>query len=197
MKRNPLDTLLEQLSGGDMAAAQRVFVAYEPYLRMAVRRKLPSRLRAKFDSVDVVQSVWAHMLGGFRDAGWRFADANHLRAFLVQVTRNRFIDRWRRHRTAIEREQPLSEIDPRMAPESREPSPSEVAQAGELWERMLTLCPPAHHPVLSLRRQGLPVAEIATRTGLHQGSVHRILHDLSCRVAADRARRIIPIREAP
>jgi RNA polymerase sigma-70 factor (ECF subfamily) len=65
-----------------MAAAERVFRAHEPYHRMAVRRKLPSRLRAKFDSVDVVHSMWAHMLRGFRDAGWRFADADRPRARL-------------------------------------------------------------------------------------------------------------------
>jgi RNA polymerase sigma factor (sigma-70 family) len=138
--------------------------------------------------------MWAHMLRGFRDAGWRFADADHLHAFLVRVTRNRLIDRWRRYRTAIDREQPLSETDSRTAPESREPSPSEVAQAGELWVHMLTLCPPAHRDILRLRREGVAVAEIATRTGLHEGSVHRILHDLACRVAADRAPRIAPVR---
>ena len=141
MTRNPLDSLLEQLCDGDTAAAERVFLAFEPYLRMVVRRKLPARLRAKFDSLDIVQSVWAHVLRGFREAGWRFTDAAHLRTFLVRVTRNRFIDRWRRCRTAVTRERPLSEIDPRAAPESRQPSPSEVAQAGELWERMLAPLP--------------------------------------------------------
>src|SRR5262249_55417734 len=91
MTNHPLASLLEKLCSGDPVAAERVFVAFEPYLRMVVRKKLPPRLRAKFDSIDVVQSVWADLLRGFREAGWRFADEAHLRAFLVKLTRNRFI----------------------------------------------------------------------------------------------------------
>src|SRR6185503_13784456 len=85
-----LQGLLDRLGAGDDAVAEEVFRAYEPYLRKVVRRQLPPRLRAKFDSLDVVQSVWADLLTGFREAGWRFPSVGHLRAFLVKVTRNRF-----------------------------------------------------------------------------------------------------------
>ncbi|AGA26695.1 RNA polymerase sigma factor [Singulisphaera acidiphila] len=195
MKRDPLDSLVERLSDGDMAAAERVFVVFEPYLRMVVRRKLSTRLRTKFDSIDIVQSVWAHVLSGFRAASWRFANATQLRAFLVRVTQNRMIDQWRRCRTAVDREQPLSQIEPMATPASRQPSACEIAQAGELWERMLVLCPTAHRDVLQLRQQGVTVSEIATRTGLHEGSVHRILHALACRVSVERASRLVPSRQ--
>src|SRR6516164_6025286 len=98
-----LDLLLDQLCRGDAAAAEKVFRVYEPYLRLVVRRQLSPGLRAKFDSIDVVQSVWADVLDGFRAAGWRFTDVNHLRAFLVKATRNRFIDRVRQHQKAVSR----------------------------------------------------------------------------------------------
>jgi RNA polymerase sigma-70 factor (ECF subfamily) len=186
MNLDPLDSVLENLCHGDPAAAERVYLAFEPYLRMVVRKKLPARLRAKFDSMDVVQSVWADVLRGFRDADWRFADAAHLRAFLVKLTRHRFIDHLRRHRTAVARERNLDVLDPKALPASRLPSPSEIAQSDELWERMLALCPAAHRDVLRLRRMGVSVAEIATRKGLHEGSVHRILQGLAYRVAIGR-----------
>jgi RNA polymerase sigma factor (sigma-70 family) len=186
MTHQPLDSLLEKLCSGDPAAAERVFRAFEPYLRMVVRKKLPGRLRAKFDSIDVVQSVWADVLRGFREAGWRFADEAHLRAFLVKLTRHRFIDHLRRHRTAIARERPLGDLPRENEPLSPLPSPSELVQADELAERMLALCPPAHREIVQLRMRGMPVAEIATRAGLHVGSVHRIFHDLACRVAVER-----------
>ena len=108
MTGRPLDALLAELSSGDAVAAEKVFVAYEPYLRMVVRRQLSDSLRAKFDSVDIVQSVWADLLGHFRDSKYRFRDAEHLRAFLVRVTRNRFIDRLRQHRPQLEHERPMS-----------------------------------------------------------------------------------------
>jgi RNA polymerase sigma-70 factor (ECF subfamily) len=176
----PLDRVLEQLCSGDPAVAERVFREYEPYLRMVVRRQLPKHLRAAFDSSDIVQSVWVDLLQGFRQAGWKFADETHLRAFLVRVTRNRFIDRVRQRATATDFQQALAET---AATPTEEFSPSEFAQADELWERMLELCPPEHRQVLHLRRQGVPVKEIGRQTGLHPGSVRRILADLKKRLA--------------
>jgi len=79
-----LQFLLVQLGDGDVAAAEAVFLTYEPYLRKVVRRQLPGHLRARFDSIDVVQSVWVDLLQGFRAAGWRFSSVTHLRAFLVR-----------------------------------------------------------------------------------------------------------------
>ncbi len=82
MNTPSLETLLEKLANGDSEAAERVFRDYEPFLRTMVRRRLTPMLRAKFDSMDVVQSVWADVLQGYREEGWRFKDQSHLRAFL-------------------------------------------------------------------------------------------------------------------
>jgi RNA polymerase sigma-70 factor (ECF subfamily) len=178
MSVESLDLLLERLSGGDPAAAELIFMAYEPYIRTVVRRCLPDRLRAKFDSVDVVQSVWVHVLHGLRSGGWRFADGAHLKAFLVTVTHRRLASRFRHHHAALEREQPGG-ADLERLPAPRQPRPSEVVQAEELWQKMLALCPSAHHELLRLKRQGLPLAEIAARTGMHEGSVRRVLRRLA------------------
>jgi RNA polymerase sigma factor (sigma-70 family) len=180
---DPFEELFAQVTSGDDAAAEAVFRAHEPYLRMVVRRQLSPELRAKFDSLDVVQSVWVHVLKGFRDAGWRFADAAHLRAFLVQVTRHRFIDRVRRHRRALEREQPLHGGEFEDTLPSGEPPPDDVLQADELWQQLVRLCPPPHREVLRLKRDGALTAEIAARTGLHESTVRRILHALAQRFA--------------
>jgi RNA polymerase sigma factor (sigma-70 family) len=178
----PLDVLLDRLREGDVSAAEEVFVTYEPYLRLVVRRYLPGRLRAKFDSIDVVQSVWVHVLHGLRAAVWRLTDRAHLRALLVTVTRRRLVSRCRHHQPALSREHP-GETDLEQLPAARQPRPSELAQAEELWQQMLDLCPPTHHQVLHLKRQGLRLEEIATHTGLHEGSVRRILRGLARRLA--------------
>jgi RNA polymerase sigma factor (sigma-70 family) len=179
----PLDELLKRLCDGDMAAAERVFVEYEPYLRKAVRRQLPAQLRSKLDSLDILQSVWVSLLRGLRESGWRFADADQLRGFLFVATRNRLIDRARMHQKAMAREQPLDEYNERHPLTSSQPRPSEVAQAADVWERLLACCPPEHHPILSLRRQGHTLAEIATQTGLHSDSIRRILRTLARQIA--------------
>jgi RNA polymerase sigma-70 factor (ECF subfamily) len=87
---------------------------------------------------------------------------------------------------AVTRECPLGELTPADEPRSPQPSPSELVEADELRERMFAMCAPAHREIVRLRMRGIPVAEIATRIGLHVGSVHRILHDLACRVAVER-----------
>jgi RNA polymerase sigma factor (sigma-70 family) len=180
-----LDDLLEPLCNGDALAAEQVFLTFEPYLRKVVRRQLPDRLRARFDSTDIVQSVWRDLLDGFRKAGWRFANTTQLQAFLVKVTRNRFIDRYRQHSPALDREEWLPEVEAQALPTTAEPDPSQVAEANDLWERMLILCPPEHRELLRLRRAGLPLPEIASRTGLHIGSVRRVLRNLAVRFARE------------
>ena len=183
MSADPLDALLEKLCGGDPAAAEQIFLAYEPYLRTVVRRRLTPRLRAKFDSPDVVHSVWADVLEGFREARWQFKDAAHLQAFLIASTRNRLIDGYRKHRRAMKREQPLAAVDSDEVPASRQPRPSELAQADDLWSQMLQICPPEHHELLRLKRDGRSLQEIVSRTGLHEGSIRRILRNLARRLA--------------
>jgi RNA polymerase sigma-70 factor (ECF subfamily) len=184
--KEPLDHLLAQLCSGDVAAAEQAFRAYEPYLRKAVRRQIPAPLRAKFDSDDILQSVWADVFRGFREAGYRFLDADHLRGFLFVATRNRLIDRVRQHQKAARLEEPLGEGDWQHEPRSPQPRPSEVAQAADLWERILAHCPPEHRPILGLKRQGYALAEIAERTGLHPDSVRRILRTLARSLAFER-----------
>jgi RNA polymerase sigma-70 factor (ECF subfamily) len=183
MSTDPLDALLESLCSGDVNAAEHVFRAYEPILRKVVRRRLPAQLRSRFDSIDIVQSIWADLLRGFRDAGWRFTDAAHLQAFLVKVTRNRFVDRCRTHLNAAQREQPLATALPEEMQAPSLAQPSEVAQANDLWQRMLALCPPAHRDMLILRRDGMSVPDIAARIGLHEDSIRRILRDIARQLA--------------
>src|SRR3954469_14918361 len=102
-----LDKLLDELTAGSDGAPGRAFAAYEPYLRKVVRRLLPRDLRPKFDSIDVVQSIYCNVFAAFRAGGMRFTTVPQLRAFLVTATRNRFIDRVRQHRTAARLERPL------------------------------------------------------------------------------------------
>jgi RNA polymerase sigma-70 factor (ECF subfamily) len=182
MPADPLEALFHQMRAGDPRAVEQVLLIHEPLLRLMVRRHLSRRLRAKFDSLDVVQSVWVHVLHDVRQAGCRLESPAHLRNFLVRLTRNRLTDRLRHYRTALAREQPAEGGTPNLA-DACQPRPSEVAQANELWRNLLAVCPPEHRELLDLKRQGLPLAAIAARTGLHEDSVRRILRQLARRLA--------------
>lgn len=178
-----LNRILHRLASGDDTAAAAAFLEFEPLLRVIVRRQLDGRLRAKFDSLDVVQSVWADLLTGFRDGRWRFTDASQLRGFLVKATRNRFLNEVRHLRTTLDHERPWAEDTPEPADVNTE-RPSEAVRVEDLWQTLLAECPPQHRELLRLKREGLSLAALATRTGLHESSVRRILYDLARKFAA-------------
>jgi RNA polymerase sigma-70 factor (ECF subfamily) len=117
-----------------------------------------------------------------------------LRAFLVKVTRNRFLNRC--HHASREESRPLTGADEAGCPPTCQPRPNDIAQADELWEQMLTVCPPAHRELLRLKREGFALREIAAHTGLHESSVRRILYDLARRLAAN-AEKVSSARARP
>ena len=188
MSEDSLDHWIERLNNGESEAVERLLLAYEPYLRIVVRRRLGHRLRAKVDSIDIVQSVFANVLNGFRKGGWQFAGRPQLRAFLRRIAWCRLADRYQEHRAGMDREQSLDETAPRSLPKSDSPRPSEVAQGAEFLERALKACPPAHREIVRLRASGFQMGEIAVQTGLHEGSVRRILYDLARRLSVTRRR---------
>jgi RNA polymerase sigma factor (sigma-70 family) len=186
------DELLNRLARGEVAVAGELHAAYEAYLRAVVRRQLSDRLRSGCDSADVVQSVWVHVVRHLSSSGWRVGGRSQLRALLATIARRRLVSRARAHARTAREESGGGEVFDGLAA-CDQPRPSEVAQAGELWEQMLALCPPEHHPVLRFKREGLPPTEIAARTGLHEGSVRRILR----RLARELALRVEPIDVSP
>jgi RNA polymerase sigma-70 factor (ECF subfamily) len=191
MNAEPLDQLLDRIRMGDPLAAEQLVSSCEPGLLRAIHRSLPDRVRSRFDSIDVVQSVWAHVLPGLRAGVWDFPGPAHLQAFLYKVARRRLISRIRRHISSAEREQTAG-VNLDTLPAAQQARPSEVVQAAELWERMLALCPPAHHQLLRLRQQGFALEEIAQRTGMHEGSVRRILRQLARQLTLEQAPVVAP-----
>jgi RNA polymerase sigma-70 factor (ECF subfamily) len=183
----PVDALrglIADLNGDDPNLARAALKRYEPFLRMVVRRQLRGTLRSQLDSMDVVQSIWADLLGADAQEHWRFRDPAQLRAFLARVARNRLIN----HRRGQERSadvRPLDSLLPEDSPCGRGPRPSEVARGHELWDRLLAACPEDHREILRLRLQGFTLAEIAARRGLHEGSVRRILYTLAKTIPLD------------
>lgn len=180
-----LDDLVRRLSSSDDSAAEELYREIAPYLRLVVRRNLPRRLRAKFDSVDIVQSVWADFIDGLHRGRWRFEGAAQLRAFLLKSARNRLIDRVRQFRVAAEHERPFSSAIARRA--GSEARPSQHAQANDLWERMFAVCPVEHRELLQMKTSGASLAAIAKCTGLHIDSIRRILRRIVRQVSLDPA----------
>ena len=170
-----LQRLLDKIQAGDEDASTEVYNEYVPYLRMVVRRHINHDLRAKFDSLDVVQSVWADLLDGLRKGKWTFESPGHLRAFLIRATKNRLVDYTRRYANAAALQTRLNE---EQLPEDTQPRPSAEARANEKWNDILRQCRPEHRKIIELKRDGYSLAEIAEQSGYHPSSIRRILYTL-------------------
>ncbi len=175
------ESLLAALRAGQQDVVEQIIEKYEPYLRIVVRRMLTGGMRAKLDSMDVVQSVWADVWDGLRQQKWQFESEAQLRAFLIAAVRHRLIDHARHNRRALAAERPLSD-HASLSSEAVDRDPSQSLEADELWEQLLASCPREHHEILHLRRSGATLECIAHQRGLHESSVRRILYQLARRV---------------
>jgi RNA polymerase sigma-70 factor (ECF subfamily) len=169
-----IESVLTRLSHGDVTAAEHLYTAYAAYVRTVVRRRLGTHLRAKCDSADVAQSVWAQVVRRV-GAGWQVNTEPELRALLAVIARRRLATRARAQNPPAEQ---FGDSALAAVPARHQSSPSQVAHATDLWDQMLRLCAPEHRAILQLRRDGVPLAEVAARTGLHEGSIRRILRRL-------------------
>ncbi|MBX9653093.1 sigma-70 family RNA polymerase sigma factor [bacterium] len=177
-----MDDLLESLAQGDDNATEEVFQRCEPLLRMVIRRQISRDLQARFDAEDILQSIWADLVVGFRAGSWQFNSSAELRAFLILAARNRLIDRARQANAQSRFQTQISHDRFGQVPAQASPTPSEWAQANDLWDQLLDLCPPQHRVIVEKKRDGMSLKEIAESTQLHPSSIRRILYDLARRL---------------
>src|SRR5688572_16102048 len=60
--RESFESLVERIAEGSEAAVWDLLERYSKNILRVVRRRLPSEIRTKIDSVDIVQSVWKSLL---------------------------------------------------------------------------------------------------------------------------------------
>jgi len=102
---------------------------------------------------------------------------------LHRIAWRRLADRYQKHGRALARERSLEDTPSQSLGDATQARPSQVAQGQEFWESVLRACPKAHHEVVRLRMHGHRIGEIAARTGMHEGSIRRILYELARRLS--------------
>lgn len=182
--------LIARAKAGEEAAIRSLLETFENDVRMMVRVRLPRTLRSQFDSMDFVQAVWQSVFTGSNVDLERFTNVPHFRAFLAGVARNKVYEvhrqRTRTQKYDMSKEEPLyvrkgnREI-PREVP-AHDPTPSQDAQASDLYDKLIAGRSDREKSVLDLRRKGLTFDEIAAQTGLNERTVRRIIEALRQRM---------------
>lgn len=171
------ESLITRARLGDSAALSELFDRFGAYVRAAVRRRLPDRLRQEFDSLDFVQDVWASVLAMPSDRV-DFHSPDALAGFLARIAHHKVIDVVRqRYGTAardISREQPLSEEE-QQSPAAADPTASQWAIAGERWGEIAKRLTPGQLTLLERLHEGYTLPEIATMLNTSLSTVNRLV----------------------
>jgi RNA polymerase sigma-70 factor (ECF subfamily) len=177
-----IPAFLTRIQAGDEDAARELLTRYESEVRLVVRRQLPRLLRSRFDSLDFLQSVWGSFFRRVRTGPADFEDSRHLVAFLARAAKNKVIDEYRR---AASRKQDMHREEPIWGDGSRPKelpgeidTPSEVAQAREVFSRLSALLPAEKRSILDMKANGLSSRDIGERLGISERTVQRVLEDL-------------------
>lgn len=172
--------LVDRFRAGDPDAAGRLYAEYGGVVRLAVRKRLPDRLRAEYDSIDFTQDVWASFCR--LPAGrHEFATPADLGGFLARMAYFKVIDVCRKRleskKADANREQAAGRTsDGGAVPlDGREATPSQVAIADERWAALAAALPAPHAAVLARLREGYTQAEVAAMAGVNERTVRRIV----------------------
>jgi RNA polymerase sigma factor (sigma-70 family) len=172
---------LQRAIAGSQDDIRRLIDEYGHCIQRVVRRRLDTRLRSKFDSIDFVQMVWASF---FRDAARleRFGTPEEFVRFLVTMARNKVVDEERRrlmgaryncsHDTSYdESENP--------AGTASGATPSQFAIAREELEKMVATESDRDREVIRLRISGASFVEISKALGINERTARRVIRRLA------------------
>jgi RNA polymerase sigma factor (sigma-70 family) len=177
-----LATILQAAHRGDQSAWEALFRECYPKVRRVVRRKLNRSMRSLYDSTDFASDVMKSLAANFGQL--QFPSIDSLLAFLAQVAEQKVIDEYRRRHTLkrdMTRERPIltggEDAAPVQVP-SDDPTASQLAQANEVQELLLSRADETERIIIELKRQGYTTADIAERTGWNIRRVQRFLKEL-------------------
>jgi RNA polymerase sigma factor (sigma-70 family) len=171
---------LQEAQKGDQSAWETLFRECYPKVRRVVRRRLNRSMRSLYDSTDFANDAMESLAANFDQL--EFPSVNSLIAFLAQVAEQKVIDEYRRQHTLkrdMSRDRAMFGNDAGQAQlSSDDPSASQVAQANEVHELLLSRHDDTERAIIELKQQGYSTNDIAERTGWNIRKVQRFLQNL-------------------
>ena len=173
---------LQEAQKGDQSAWETVFKACYPKVRRVVRRRLNRSMRSLYDSTDFANDAMENLAANLNQL--EFPSVSSLIAFLAQVAEQKVIDEYRRQHTLkrdVTRDRPIFGNGPDAVPvqlSSDDPSASQLAQANEVHERLLSRSDKTERTIIDLKQKGYSTSDIAEQTGWNIRKVQRFLQNL-------------------
>ncbi len=187
VEESPFQALIRRARAGDQAAAAELVQVYEPVVRRAVRVWLVDpRLRRRFDSTDVCQSVFADFFVGLATGRYDLKNPEQLLNLLVHMSRRKLVSRARREAAARRdfrrtRTGPLAEnglVEPA-------PGPAQQVEADELLREFRKRLSEEERQVAEERTLGHDWYRIAAARGDSPSAVRKRLARAVARIGRD------------
>jgi RNA polymerase sigma factor (sigma-70 family) len=183
---------IERVCSGSEEATWEFIETYGPHIQRVVRRRLHQGLRAKFDSIDFVQMVWASFFGDMKRIA-SIGEPEELILYLVNIARNKVIEETRRRMTYerynVGRERPLTSSDLTDPQSIRgHDTPSQHLIAKERLQQMMGNCGSVRNRrIVEMRLKGSTFVQIARALGIHERTVRQIVDDMQHEVQHEAA----------
>lgn len=194
MTHDLFQDLLKRVQDGEEEAIGILLSVFEKEIRLIVRHRLPRRLRARYDSMDFVQSVYQSIITDWRsEPPTNFQNPAQVRAYLQAIASNKVLEIYRRE-TRTQKYDISREVsglvrgtasaadhtrrEKQIDPVSSDPTPSKHVQAQDLMDKLTRGKPAVVARVLILRNEGRTFDEIGKMVGLSERSIRRMVDDL-------------------
>ena len=181
--------LVKRWRKGDQDAATALYQLYVERLTRLIGAKVSSKMNARVDPDDIVQSALKSMLIRVRSGSFEFGDDRAFWQLLVTIAVNKVHNKVRFAKAAkrdISRETVSGGDDQYDAYVasclSRAPTSDEVVEFEELLEELFRHLPPREAKVLQHRMDGLTQQETAEKLGVDVRTVRRDLERLRDRL---------------
>lgn len=177
---NEFEVLLEACRRGEPGALDVLARRYLPHVRTAVRSRLSAVLRARFDSHDFAQDVWASFFRITLDR-LDLADESALVGYLSQMARLKVAEEYRHQTTrkvGLTRNTPL-DGDLELGLTGRGHTPSAEVIATDQWERLTDGLSDRQRRMLAMLRDGATHVAVADEFGLSEKTVRRLVARLT------------------
>ncbi len=179
--------LIQLVREGDDRAAEELVRTYEPHIRRVIRVRMDdSALRKLVDSMDICQSVMASFFVRAATGQYEIDTPGQLVQLLAAMARNKLHDTRRRQQAArrdLRRETPLVDANGGTHVEAPGGSPSSLAAAKELLERVHELLPETESRIARQWAGGASWEEIAVHEGKSPDALRMQLRRAMDRVA--------------
>jgi RNA polymerase sigma-70 factor (ECF subfamily) len=178
---DPADrALLADLRNGDEMAAEQLYKRYAHRLKALAEKKTGKDLANRFDSEDVIQSVFRCFFERARHGLYDVPTGGDLWPLLLVIALQKVRAYGTFHRAGrrnVAREQPVADADPAglALPQTRPADSDSLLHL--IAEETLNQLPPLHRQVARWRLEGYDHEEIAHKAGRSKRTIERIFQE--------------------